>query len=245
MDKKSKLLSYFTVLSVFVYFILLLTERLISIILTGTNGISYFGNAFNTYCFLTVFVSIAVWLVYLILTCRDAVAYLFGAKVNVPYKKLAIASGMLLVSGMVHTPFTTGWLQFVSYGVLIVGMLLFVLNYRPTLPSVLSFIYLVSFSMAIPVVYRSYIATHTSFHIVEAATSWILVLAFTYLFYRMFEGTGENLFLFLPFGLAVALDALLLAWRWAEEINYFVLVALIATAIMFVVGKIVTHKKVN
>ena len=169
--------------------------------------------------------------------CRDSVIYLFNVKNGVNLKNLAIASGIILLSGMIHTPNTMAWLQFISYGILIFGMLIYVLASQPNLKKWFSFFYLVAFSMAIPVIYQSEMKSHVFFHITEAVATLALVGLFTYLLYHLFGGK-DDLMDAIPFFVALLMDAAVIVWRWDESINYFVLVAISVTALLFLVGKL-------
>jgi membrane protein YdbS with pleckstrin-like domain len=42
----------------------------------------------------------------------------------------------------------------------------------------------------------------------------------------------------IPFFVALLMDAAVIVWRWDESINYFVLVAISVTALLFLVGKL-------
>lgn len=246
MSKANKIMTYFINLCFFLYFVILITERSMSVILSFTKGINIFSDAFHGFTYMLVFLSIGAFLIYLIIKCRDAMKALFVEGVEINFMHLCIASGILLLSGMVHTEYTTPVIQFVSYGILIVGILLKVIlshkesKNKPVLW--LSFVYLVCFSMAIPVMYQSMIELHTLFHIIEGVAVFALVGAFTYLFILIFKGEN-NLFKLWPIIVAVALDAALIILRWNEEINWFVLIFIFLSLVMFIVGFIVSKIK--
>ena len=157
MKKSKKILNYLINLSFHLYFLILIVERLISVILSFVNGINIFSGLFSTYTYMFVFVSIGAWLIYLLLKCRESIKAIFVPNENLPYKDLCIASGIILLSGMVHTEYTISIVQFISYGILILGILLKVIlnNTANKAMKWLSFAYLVAFSMAIPVMYHS------------------------------------------------------------------------------------------
>ena len=236
-------LNIFIELSFLLYFVILIVERALSVILSVTNGINLFANGYNVFTYLTVFISISTFLIYFLLRCRD----IFNFKIENPnYNDLCIASGILLLSGMVHTEFTIPGIQFASYGILIIGILLRVIQVNKTSKNRLllwfSFIYLVSFSMAIPVTYPSNMESHVFFHIFEGITSYLLVGVFTCLMIMIFKGK-ENLFYFAHFIIMLILDTVLIAWRWNEEINMFVLIFASLTTLLFVIGTILKAKK--
>ena len=239
MSKSSRIFGYLINLSFYLYFLVLLGERLGSAIASFLNGVNIFSDAFNITVYLTVFLSILGWLLYLIFKCRGNTKALFKFDGNIKYRDLCIASGILLLSGMVHTEYTTSVVQFISYGILMVGILLEVIeNHKSSDNKVslwLSFIYLVSFSMAIPVMYRSYIEWHTIFHIIESLAFIVLVGLFTMMLIYIFEGASN---LFNPYSIVpvVVLDVPLIVLRWNEEINWFVLIFASLSVLVFVIG---------
>ena len=155
---------------------------------------------------------------------------------------LTITAGVLLVSGMVHTENTVAPIQFAAYGMLIVAMVLRALQLSSGTGSRFtlwySLIFLTVFSMAIPVMYRSEISNATLFHIIEAAVSLLLVICFTWMLRDLFLGQGSDLLRWVPMILAAAGDAVILAMRWQESVNTFVLIFLIASLVLFAAGKI-------
>jgi hypothetical protein len=246
MKNKSKTLTYFINLCFFLYFVLLIVERSISVILSLNNNINLYGNAFDGYVYTLVFVSIAGFLVLFILKCRSNIKALFKPNEDLKFDWLCIAGGVLLLSGMVHTHYTISGLQFASYGVWILGILLKVIsihskNENKTLLW-LSFAYLVAFSMAIPVMYQSAIEAHVFFHILEAIGSIALVAAFTYLLLRLFNDNGD-LFPLWPIILAIVIDVPLIVLRWNEEINFFVLIFIALSTALYIVGFAYKMKK--
>jgi len=225
------------------YFVILYAERLQSIvrILKDPNQ-KLLQDGFHTYVNLITMLSLASGIV--LLVCFNGTLWkaLFNPGIIIQYPILIITMGVVLVSGMVHTEYTIAPVQFGAYGMLIVAMVLrtvqnsagegrlFALWY--------SMIFLVVFSMAIPVMYESRIRQHVLFHIIEAGTALLLVCAFTYMMYLLFCGPAADLLLWYPVAIAVVLDAILIAMRWKEEKNTFVLMFVIATAVIFAVGRI-------
>ena len=239
MDKTTKTLSYLINLSFFLYFLILLAERILSVVLSLTNGVSIYADGYNGYTYTLVFLSTVAWLIYLITLCRPNIKALFQFDEKIDFTHLCIASGILLLSGMVHTEHTIPVIQFVSYGILIVGILLkVIINQKTSQIKVilwLSFAFLVAMSMAIPVMYRSLIELHVLFHVLEGIASFVLVGAFTYLLLKVFQ-EKEDLFLPWIAILLVLLDVPLIVMRWNEEINWFVLIFLSLSIVLFAVG---------
>lgn len=238
-SKNNKTLTYLINLSFFLYFIILLVERIISVVLSIVNNVNLYSDGFNGYVYTLIFISIIGWLIYTLLFCRDNIKSLFKFNENITFHKICIASGILLLSGMVHSEYTIPVIQFISYGILIIGILLEVImnnkNTNNKLLSWLSFVYLVCLSMAIPVMYHSLIELHVLFHILEAISSFVLVIVFTYLLLLIFNDKND-LFLIVSILLVVLLDTPLIVLRWNEEINFFVLIFEVLSIVVFVIG---------
>ncbi len=238
--KKAKLFNYLINLSFFLYFIILLCERLSSVSLSFIHGLVMFSNGFTGYVYLLTFISIFSFIVFLVLKCRDNIKYLFNPnKEGVSYFYLCIASGLLLLSGMVHTEYTTLVVQFISYGILIVGILLKIIlvsyekNERFSLW--LSFAFIVSFSMAIPVMYYSLIEHHVVFHVLEGVGSFALVAIFTYLLILIFQEYTNIVSLGVVL-LLIVFNTQIIIMRWNEEINYFVLIFSSLTILIYLIN---------
>ena len=246
MKNKSKTLTYFINLCFFLYFVLLIAERSISVVLSLSNNINLYGTAFDGYVYSLVFLSVVGFSALLILKCRQNIRAIFKPSEDLRFNWLCIAGGVLLLSGMVHTHYTISGLQFASYGIWILGILLKVISiHHKTENKVLlwlSFAYLVAFSMAIPVMYQSLIEAHVFFHILEAVGSIALVGTFAYLLLRLFNDNGDLLPLW-PIILAVVVDVPLIIMRWNEEINFFVLIFIALSTALYIVGFAYKMKK--
>ena len=247
MTKKQHIFTYLINLTFWLYFIILIAERTISVSLSIVNGVNLYGSPFNGYVYTLVFLSITCWLIYTLIRCRGSFISLFKKDIfDISFKDLCISSGILLLSGMVHTEYTIPVIQFVSYGILILGILFRVIlineHSKNRLLLWLSFIYLVCLSMAIPVMYHSFIELHVLFHVLEGVASFFLVAVFTFLLLLLFN-EEENLFSLIPIILVVVLDTPLIILRWNEEINFFVLIFLCLSVTLFVVGFIVFKTK--
>jgi len=229
------------------YFGILLFERLYSLstILATGNGIKgFFTDGFNSYVNVICILSIVATLILLGTCNKDFWKSLFNNSIVPDYSMLAITAGVMLVSGMVHTEGTIAPVQFGSYGVLILAMVLRTVQNNATSDNKFdlwySLAFLTVFSMAIPVVYHSDIKNHVLFHIIEAITSLALVFFFTYLLRFVFVGgpQADNLLLWIPIIVMAIGDALIIAMRWKEEINWFVLIFASLSAVLFAVGKV-------
>ena len=146
---------------------------------------------------------------------------------------------------MVHSEYTVSVVQFISYGILIGGIILKGIIDKDLFKNktnlILSLIYLICFSMAIPVSYPTSLSNPTFFYIVEALATYSLVGFFTYLLCLFFKNK-DNLFKLLPLLVMTVLDALIIGINFSIEINYFVLIFSSLSLIMFVIGLIFTKK---
>lgn len=224
------------------YFLILFVERLQSLVRSFSDpSYQVFGTPFDGYVNILTILSLAATVVLLVGFNPTFWASLFG-KTDVDYRILTITSGVMLLSGMVHTEYTIAPVQFGAYGVLIVGLVLQTVISASSSKNAFrlwySLVYLVIFSMAIPVVYRSQIYFAPAFHLIEAVVSAALVIAFTYMLYRMFTGNGSNLLLWVPIITAAIGDAVILVMRWSESVNTFLLIFAVASVIVFALGKI-------
>lgn len=224
------------------YFVILFFERTQSLIrITSAANTKFLGTAFNGYVNIITVLSLAAALIMLIAFNKDFWLSLVNNSVTPNYSMLTVTAGVILVSGMVHTEFTVPPIQFTAYGMLIVAMILRTVEATSGAAPFkfwYSLIYLTVFSMAIPVMYHSDIKNAAVFHVIEAVTALVLVACFTFMLREMFLGNGENLLYLLPIIIAVVCDTVILAMRWKESVNSFVLIFVILSAVLFAAGKI-------
>ena len=225
------------------YFLILFAERAQSLVRICRGSVSDLcATRFDSFVDLLTILSLAATVVLLAVANRSFWPSLFDASVTPDYTMLAVTAGVLLASGMVHTEYTVAPVQFASYGCLIVAMVLRTVQFssgaenRFTLWYSLAF--LVVFSMAIPVMYRSAIAHATLFHVIEAVTAMALVACFAWMLRDVLLGYGNDLLRWLPMLIAAVGDAVILAMRWRESVNSFVLIFIVLSAVLFAVGKI-------
>lgn len=226
------------------YFVILFGERAQSLV-RSISQYGLFPDAFGGFVNMTAAASLCAAVILLAFFNGSFWRSLFSSAVP-DYSMLTITSGVILVSGMVHTEFTISGIQFASYGMLIVAMIIRTAQLSGGAKSRFSLwyslIYLTAFSMAIPVVYHSNIAQATLFHSLEAVVMLLLVFSFTVMLRRLFIGESEDLLMWLPFAAMVLGDAVLIWMRWSEEINYFVLIFAALSAVLFIVGKPILSK---
>lgn len=232
---------------ILLYFLILFAERAQSLIRSCAEGIpSLYRTGFDGYVNTLTLLSLAATIVLLIGFNRNFLKSLFGAA-EPDYTMISVAAGVLLLSGMVHTEYTVAVVQFVAYGMLFGAMILRTVDTAGAAKNPFRFwyslVYLILFSMAVPVVYRTQIAQAAFFHVFESVTAILLVVAFTYMTERVFVGKAENLLLWLPFLYVLLADAVILSMRWQEYINFFVLIFAVLTAVAFIFGKILFRFK--
>lgn len=239
--KINKAISWFFLL----YFVILFIERAQSLF-RAVSEHGFFPTAFDAFANITVALSLCSALILLLFKSGLFFKSLFQ-KVVPNYSILTIISGVILVSGMLHTECTIPAIQFASYGMLIIAMILrtaqLATKAKTRFAQWYSLCYLTVFSMAIPVVYHSHIELAALFHVIEIVVMLLLVLSFTVMLRKLFLGKGENLLLWAPFVVMAAGDAAVLWMRWAEEINSFVLIFACLSAVMFIIGKLILRNK--
>lgn len=240
-NKCGRLIPWFVLL----YMVILAAERIQSLvrILAGHPG-GWFASPFDGYVNCLAAASLCATAV-LLAVKGGAFWKSLGSACEPDWNLMTLFCGVLLVSGMVHTEYTIPVIQFIAYGALIIAMIIrtaCVSKAGKAFRYWYSLIYLTAFSMAIPVVYRSFLEWATVFHIVEAVVSLALVVLFSLPLAALFRGEGENLLWKIPALVAAAGDAAVLALRWREEINMFVLIFISLTVVLFCAGLILFRR---
>lgn len=222
------------------YFAILTTERIISLFVCLTGDFSSY-DALDYYMITLTAASIICALAFAAVQC---VKYRGDKRL---FGRLAAAAGILLLGGMVHTEGTVPGIQFASYGMILVSMAAHtvqgVKEHGGAGAKWLMFAYTVAYSMSIPVVYHTGISLKYLFIPIEIIVSAGMVVLFTIMLKRFYDKDGENEFALFPFFAALVGDVLVLALRWREEINMFVLIFICVTAVFWITGKIVCSQK--
>ena len=229
-----------------IYFVVLFIERAQSLYRSfSLTRKEMFSSSFDIYVNVVTMISLLSFLVLICFFNKDFWASLVSKEAKVNYSMLTLTAGVILISGMVHTEYTIPGIQFASYGALIIAMVLKTIEKTgeggDNLLMWYSLIYSVMFSMAIPVVYKSSIDKAALFHTVEAVVSLALVVAFTYMLNRVFLTKSDNLMSLVPFLIMLLGDILILALRWKESVNSFVLVFVSISTLMFIIGRLLIH----
>lgn len=231
------------------YFLILTTERIISLVVcisadpSSHDGLDYYMMA------LTILAIFGAY-IFAVIKFTDAARH-HGDEDYKPkgtfFGNLAVAAGILLLGGMVHTDGTIQGMQFASYGMILVAMAIHtVQNIKKSCngdKKWLSFAYITAFSMAIPVVYHTNIDIAFLFIPVEIVVSAGMVILFTIMLKRFFDGNAEDSFSLLPFLTAIFGDFLVLEMRWHEEVNVFVLIFICIAAVLWFAGNFLCIKK--
>lgn len=229
-----------------IYFVVLFIERAQSLYRSfSLTRKEMFSSSFDIYVNVVTMISLLSFLVLICFFNKDFWASLVSKEAKVNYSMLTLTAGVILISGMVHTEYTIPGIQFASYGALIMAMVLKTIEKTggggdDTLMWY-SLIYSVMFSMAIPVVYKSSIDKAALFHTTEAIVSLSLVVAFTYMLNRVFLTKADDLMSLVPFLIMLIGDILVLALRWKESVNSFVLIFASISTLMFAIGRILIH----
>ena len=240
----------FTFWCIFLYFVILFTERTISVALSlYEQGYSLFNSWFGIYTYGLVIGAMGISLIMLLTINWPMLRALFSSdekvyeRVNV--KSYSVVIGVILAAGMVHTEHTLVWLQFIAYGILIIGLVVTTVNNlkhdKTDTLRWISVFYLIAYSMAIPVVYETQLPNAMAFQIVEAAASLIMIGIFTFMAYKVFAGKAGNLLYVEPLHISMFLVIAVLWMRWTEKINYFLLVSMGIAVVLWMIGKYKKH----
>ena len=226
------------------YFFILFAERAQSLVRISRSSFSdLYRTGFDGFVNTLTALSLVAAVLLLIFGNKGFWQSLVNSDVVPDYTMLTITAGVILVSGMMHTEHTIAPVQFASYGMLIAAMILRTAQTSSGAEHPFMFWYslafLTVFSMAIPVMYRSEISRAALFHVTEAIAALALVACFTWMLRDLFTGQGSDLLRWIPMIIAAVADAVILAMRWKESANTFVLIFIVLSAVVFAVGKVI------
>ncbi len=230
------------------YFLILSVERIISLVAVFTGNLSKY-DALDWY--MTALTLFAIFGAYVFMATKCHVSLksteIDLADENENFAKLSIAAGILLLGGMVHTEGTIPGIQFASYGMLLgaMGIHTFQCAKRDgkALMKWLSFAYITAFSMSIPVVYHTNIELKYLFIPIECVVSAGMVVLFTIMLKRFFTQNAESDFSPIPYITAVVGAFAVIILRWSEEINWFVLIFICVTSVLWFLSNILSMIK--
>ena len=244
-DNKKNLFNDLKIAGVSAFFLILFCERLLALIFSPSCGGAYALSSKTPFNYVAYAITAAslcagtgMFLRLFFLTVRairGGERRAFGWKAN----EWCAASTALLFGGMMHTGYTLLWLQFIAYACLIGSMIVrcveACIENKDKFVPIVATIYLVLYSMSIPVCYLSFMESplHELFYVAQFTAVAILVPSFGIMFARLMR-TGEVLFspsfailLFLFSGTTIAL-------RWTEQINWFLLIMTALTILVYV-----------
>ena len=240
-SKKTADFSKFKFIFLALYFVILTIERVISVVKFCMGGHKTADQLEYYMIMLTLFAIFGSYIY--------AVIRFMGVVKNHDsdiFSELAIAAGILLLGGMVHTEGSILPMQFASYGMILIAMAFHTAesakNFGGAAMKWVTFGYITAYSMAIPVVYHTNIELANVFIPIECIVSAGMVGMFTIMLSKFFATRAESRFSPIPFIVAVLGDAAILILRWEEEVNTFVLIFLCVTIIMWVIGRAVRGK---
>ena len=121
----SAVISWFFLL----YFVILFAERLQSLIRAAAAD-QFFMDAFEGVASIIVSLSL-LSAVILLAFCNKPFWKSLTGKTEPDYNMMTVTAGVILVSGMIHTEYTIPGIQFASYGMLIVAMILRAIQLMP------------------------------------------------------------------------------------------------------------------
>ncbi|MDE7398251.1 MAG: hypothetical protein K2N06_01865 [Oscillospiraceae bacterium] len=243
MEKTFSKSNKFKLLFLALYFVILTVERVISLVVCFAGDMSRLDWLDYYMIALTI---LAIFGAYIFIVVRFSKKS-DSAKSESAFGDLAIAAGILLLGGMVHTEGSIPPIQFASYGMILVSMAIHtaqnVKHEKNPDKKWLSFAYIVAFSMAIPVVYHTSIELSYLFIPIEIIVSLGMVLLFTDMLRRFYLGNGESSFSMLPFMIALFGDFAVLVLRWQEYVNTFVLIFICVTTVLWFAGNVLCIKR--
>ncbi len=253
-EKKGLLLNRLQIIGYLLYFLILLGERLAALILSVRHGGVYALTSGNVFNYIAYGITAASFVAGVALCVKPSIEMgkaLFGGSAfsfETRSKGLCVAGAAILFGGMMHTGFTLAGLQFVSYGFLIGAMIVKCvedcLNGKNKFLAISSVIYLTLFAMAIPVCYISFmdLPLRISFFAFEFVAVFVLVPCF-FVMLGDFLKEGSDVFRFQYPVLLFVLSGAVVALKWKEEINFFVLIFLALTEAFYLSFGLVARRK--
>ena len=252
-ENRKKSFDHLYVAGFSLYFVILFVERLLAMIFSPRQGGEYAlssGNAFNYIAYSVTAASLlfgTVLFVRLFVICGRTLKarqeYDFGAHA----REWAVAASVLLFGGMMHMGFTVAGVQFAAYGFLIAALILRAvegcLKDGDKYTHVVSAVYLVLFSMSIPVCYISFmdVPLRVAFFVIEFAAVFALVPIFGVMTDRLMR-RGVTTFTPIFPAVMTLLSGATIALKWRESVNWFVLIFAGLTLLCYLAFGIVAYR---
>lgn len=266
MKKKIPLLLRLEIVFIFIYFAILMIERIVDVVLSiSLTNPTQNGNV--TAIYLLIGLSIMAFIGLSISEARPFYKAVFkGRKEDyekINFTSVSILSGILLLSGMTHTPITTLAAQFASYGFLLIGILLRLIHIikeeeikgKKQGDYINRYVYFVMMSMSIPVIYYDVTLNGGSivaFNILQWITMFVLVGLFTCMMISFYKNNGRIMLNWKTLAVVLALDIPLLIVGWnsehelpelADGFNFFLLVFPALMIVSYLVGILIFREK--
>ncbi len=252
-EKKELLFNKLIIIGFIGYFLILLVERVLALVFSVNQGyeLALVNHTFiGIATYVITALSVVAGLVLFAKPCLGMFSKFFSKEkydLQSNYSKIILASMVFLVSGMMHTGFTLAVVQFIAYGFLIMSMI--VANIEFCLKDkanrfvyIVSLIYLVLFSMAIPVVY-TIIEYRVVFYITEFLAVFILIPLFGIALKSLFLKGRVSFCIYMIIPMVV-LDTLIIGLKWNQEINWFLLIFASLTLLFYLsFGLMARYKK--
>ena len=255
-EKRTLLLNKFEIIGFLLYFIILFCERLLALIFSVKGGDEYSllsGNGFNYAAYAITAASLLAGTILAVKPCIKMYRAFVSNEVydfKTQTKPLALAVAVLLFGGMMHTGFTLAGAQFAAYGFLIAAMIVRVvevcLEGEDKYLSIVSVIYLTLFSMTIPVAYISFMNAplRELFFAAEFVAVFALVPTFGYMLYLLMKEGVTSFSPILPAAMLL-LSGATVALQWKEKINYFVLIFVGLTVLVYLAFGIFALRRIS
>jgi len=258
MEKRDLVFNKIMIIGFIGYVLFLVIERILALILSVNTASSTLaltsGNWFAITTYTVTAISVVAGLAFLakpiialckVLFKRDE---LFDFTNNSRW--LIIGSMVLLFSGMMHTGYTLSALQFTAYGFLILSIIFrgvqSIFEGKNKFAVIVSLVFLVSFSMAIPVCYYSTQAAPLGplFFVSEFAAVLVLIPGFGYMLEKFFKEGVHDFDICMTLAMMV-LSGLTVGLKWAEEVNWFLFIFVVLTTVIYFTIGLMAKKKLK
>ena len=254
MERKSLLFNKLEIVGFLMYFIILFCERVLALVFSVSRGDEYSllsGNGFNYAAYAVTAASLLAGVILAVRPCvKMSRAFVSNERFDfeTQSKPLAVAIAVILFGGMMHTGFTAAGIQFVAYGFLIAAFIVRAVEKcvggGDKFLSVVSVVYLTLFSMTIPVCYISFMVQPLQglFFAAEGAAVAFLVPTFGYMLYLFMKDGVTSFSPVLP-AVMLLLSGATVALGWTEKINWFVLIFVCLTVVVYLSLGLLARKK--
>lgn len=229
MDKKRET---FLLLSFILFYLILASERVISLVFSFKYLDLYGMFVESTFLCYTNIYCIAALLAFGVSSIITIISLTFNGINEDSLRKLCITAGILISSSMVDTAYSHIPIQIMSYGILFMSIFTIMLPIleREDVKSypILTYIFMACFILAIPKVTETKIINpylFVAFYIIEIVGSFLLVSSFTAMMVSFFDDrleiTINPCFMFL----ILFVDTSLIILKWVESFNFLMMIS--------------------